>query len=250
MDLALNQQTTINLNPGDVLTLRNNPSTDEALITIVSGANLNSGTRIPHKGSQDYKFDVTARIVVQCTKGSLWFNKTDALLVAGVKPAAPQLVQDVVQSQIDSPTVAMIQDTNTIYRLSSAPFTRYQSNGSTLSQVGSGGSAGSTTYVDLTASRNLLAADIGKQIRNQSASDYVVTVRNSATEVTAGNAAWVAGQVVALSRTGAGLASFAAADGTVTINNVGTKVAAQNDTPLVLQCQSVGVSGQDTWNVL
>lgn len=148
-------------------------------------------------------------------------------------------------AEIASPSTALLADTKATYQLDTAPYTRYQSNGTALAQVGSGGSAGSTTFVDVTADRNLLSTDIGKQLNNASASNYAITIRTNAVETGAGNAGWTAGNVFAISRTGTGTISITAGAG-VTVNNIGTKVAAQNDTPLVVQMSPVA----DTWNIL
>ncbi len=44
---------------------------------------------------------------------------------------------DITAAQIAAPTPAMIADLNATYRLSVAPYTRYQSNGTTLIALGS-----------------------------------------------------------------------------------------------------------------
>lgn len=114
--------------------------------------------------------------------------------------------------------------------------------------TGSTATAGQTTIVQVTADTALTPDHVGKQINNATGTNITLTIKKS-TALSAG-LAWAAGNVIAVSRTGAGTVTLAI-DAGATLNNVGPKTVAQNDTPLVLQCVTVDAAGgADVFNTL
>lgn len=63
----------------------------------------------------------------------------------------PVFIVDMSAAQIASPSSAQIADTNTLYQLNTAPYTLYQSNGSGLVAIGSGGGGGDMYLANIQA---------------------------------------------------------------------------------------------------
>lgn len=113
----------------------------------------------------------------------------------------------------------------------------------TADNTGSSVVAGKTTMVQTIADTNITPDHVGKQLYNDSATNITLTIKKTA-NLSAGQA-WTPGDVIAVSRFGAGTVTIAV-DAGGTLNNIGTKVVTQNDTPIVIQ---VGVAA-DTFNLL
>lgn len=81
---------------------------------------------------------------------------------------------DLTAAQISSPTADMIADLDATFRLNVSPYTRYQSNGSTLVSLGGGGF--STVNSQTGTTYTLIPTDSGKIVTLDNASSITLTV--------------------------------------------------------------------------